>query len=102
MQLIQVLFLISGLLLLNSIFQGASLCLHLHQGGSYCINLTHVAANMSSSTADIYYEPSGCNCDGTSYSRAAINAAASKALELASQGQTLGIVQISIGLLLLC
>lgn len=45
---------------------------------------------MSSSGAEIYYEPTGCNCDGTSYSRDSINAAATKALQLASQGQTLG------------
>jgi len=43
-----------------------------------------------SNGADITYEPSGCNCDGTSYTKAAINAAATKALQLASQGQTLG------------
>ncbi|MCJ1416056.1 hypothetical protein MMC32_002391 [Xylographa parallela] len=40
--------------------------------------------------AEIYYEPSGCNCAGTDYAKADINAAANKALELASQGQTLG------------
>ncbi|MCJ1405399.1 hypothetical protein MMC11_008627 [Xylographa trunciseda] len=40
--------------------------------------------------AEIYYEPSGCNCDGKDYAEADINAAATKALELASQGQTLG------------
>lgn len=39
---------------------------------------------------EIYYEPTGCNCDGTSYSQTDINAAASQALSLASQGQTLG------------
>ncbi|MCJ1247218.1 hypothetical protein MMC30_004432 [Trapelia coarctata] len=40
--------------------------------------------------AEIYYEPTGCDCDGKGYSQADINAAATKALELASQGQTLG------------
>ncbi|MCJ1382923.1 hypothetical protein MMC17_006036 [Xylographa soralifera] len=57
--------------------------------------------------AEIYYEPSGCNCagiclishpmymnfiytnKGTDYAKADINTAANKALELASQGQTL-------------
>lgn len=43
-----------------------------------------------SSSPEIYYEPTGCDCDGTSYSKEAINAAAAKALELASQGQTIG------------
>ena len=43
-----------------------------------------------SSGAEIYYEPSGCNCNGTSYTKQDINTAASRALELASQGQTLG------------
>ncbi|KZV81253.1 Ribonuclease/ribotoxin, partial [Exidia glandulosa HHB12029] len=38
----------------------------------------------------ILYEPSGCNCDGTEYTRADIAAAAKKALELASEGKTLG------------
>lgn len=42
------------------------------------------------SDTTIYYEPSGCDCDGTEYTRADINAAATKALELASQGHTLG------------
>lgn len=45
---------------------------------------------MSSQNVQIFYEPSGCNCDGTAYTRAEINAAASKALELAGQNQTLG------------
>ncbi|KAI9841771.1 MAG: hypothetical protein M1830_007841 [Pleopsidium flavum] len=40
--------------------------------------------------AEIYYEPTGCNCDGTDYTRDDINAAATKALSLASQGQTIG------------
>ena len=59
--------------------------------------------------AEIYYEPTGCNCDGTNcrlcggnnvleltivpgteYAQADINAAAIRALELASEGQTLG------------
>ncbi|PMD55099.1 Ribonuclease/ribotoxin, partial [Hyaloscypha bicolor E] len=36
-------------------------------------------------------EPEGCNCDNkTEYDRAAINAACTQALSLASQGQTLG------------
>jgi len=43
-----------------------------------------------SSGAEIYYEPSGCNCNGTSYTKQDINTAASRALELASEGQTLG------------
>ena len=91
MRLHQIAFLIIFCYLLKSLLQGASLCLHFHQGEAYCINLTHVLANnMSSSGAEIYYEPTGCNCDGTSYSKSSINAAASKALELASQGQTLG------------
>ncbi|KAI9741308.1 MAG: hypothetical protein M1834_003025 [Cirrosporium novae-zelandiae] len=38
----------------------------------------------------IYYEPSGCNCDGTDYTRTDINNAATKALSLASEGKTLG------------
>ena len=43
------------------------------------------------SGVEITYEPSGCNCGGkTQYTKADINNAASKALELASQGQTLG------------
>lgn len=45
---------------------------------------------MSTNSVQIYYEPSGCNCDGTSYSEASINAAAIKALQLASQKKTLG------------
>jgi len=37
------------------------------------------------------YEPEGCNCDNkTEYDRAAINAACTQALSLASQGQTIG------------
>ena len=45
------------------------------------------------SKAEIFYEPSGCNCGGKSdYTKADINNAASKALELASQGSTLGIL----------
>ncbi|PMD18345.1 Ribonuclease/ribotoxin [Hyaloscypha hepaticicola] len=41
--------------------------------------------------ATIYYEPEGCNCDNkTEYDRATINAACTQALNLASQGQTLG------------
>jgi hypothetical protein len=37
------------------------------------------------------YEPEGCNCDNkTEYDRATINAACTQALNLASQGQTLG------------
>ncbi|KAL9089463.1 MAG: hypothetical protein Q9165_005784 [Trypethelium subeluteriae] len=43
------------------------------------------------SGVEIFYEPSGCNCGGKSqYSKADINNAATKALELASQSQTLG------------
>lgn len=62
----------------------------------------------SSTMATILYEPSGCNCDGLSqahrpsndsesnqtlgkvYSKVDINTAATKALELAAEGQTLG------------
>ncbi|KAI9835761.1 MAG: hypothetical protein M1819_001940 [Sarea resinae] len=40
--------------------------------------------------AEIQYEPSGCNCDGTDYTKTDIQNAASKALQLASQGQTIG------------
>ncbi|KIK70135.1 hypothetical protein GYMLUDRAFT_53238 [Collybiopsis luxurians FD-317 M1] len=41
--------------------------------------------------ATIYYEPTGCNCDNrTTYSQDDINAAATRALQLASEGQTLG------------
>jgi len=41
--------------------------------------------------ATIYYEPTGCNCDNKSdYDQAAINAACTQALQLASEGQTLG------------
>jgi hypothetical protein len=37
------------------------------------------------------YEPEGCNCDNkTEYDRATINSACTQALNLASQGQTLG------------
>ena len=43
-----------------------------------------------SGNAEITYEPSGCNCDGTSYSKQDINTAATKALQLASQGKTEG------------
>jgi len=50
-----------------------------------------VVIAMPSNSIEIYYEPSGCNCDGTSYSRDSINAAAAKALELASAGKTLGV-----------
>jgi len=42
------------------------------------------------SSAYISYEPTGCDCDGTEYTRNDINVAANKALQLASQGQTLG------------
>ncbi|KAJ9256537.1 hypothetical protein DTO271D3_6736 [Paecilomyces variotii] len=41
-------------------------------------------------SAEIYYLPSGCNCDGTGYTRTDIQNAADKALSLASQHQTLG------------
>ncbi|KAL1967823.1 hypothetical protein VTN77DRAFT_2512 [Rasamsonia byssochlamydoides] len=41
-------------------------------------------------SAEIYYLPSGCNCDGTGYTRTDILNAAEKALSLASQGQTVG------------
>ncbi|RDW59874.1 putative ribonuclease T1 [Coleophoma cylindrospora] len=41
--------------------------------------------------ATIYYEPSGCNCDNkTTYDKAAINAACTEALKLASEKRTLG------------
>ncbi|KAA6411977.1 MAG: guanyl-specific ribonuclease F1 [Lasallia pustulata] len=40
--------------------------------------------------AEIYYEPSGCDCDGTEYTNDDINNAATAALKLASEGQTLG------------
>lgn len=40
--------------------------------------------------ATITYEPSACNCNGTDYSTAAINAAATKALALAKDKKTLG------------
>ena len=37
------------------------------------------------------YEPSGCNCDNkTSYDKDQINAACTQALQLASEGKTLG------------
>lgn len=42
------------------------------------------------SGVQIAYEPTGCNCDGTSYSKQAINAACAEALKLASQKKTLG------------
>jgi hypothetical protein len=45
---------------------------------------------MSSSTAEIYYLPSGCDCDGTNYSQSAIEAACQKALTLASEKKTEG------------
>ena len=47
--------------------------------------------NMSTNNVQIFYEPTGCNCDGTSYTQASINAAATKALQLASQKKTLGV-----------
>ncbi|KAK8205125.1 Ribonuclease/ribotoxin [Phyllosticta capitalensis] len=40
--------------------------------------------------ATITYEPSACNCNGTDYSTAPINAAATKALALAKDKKTLG------------
>ncbi|MCJ1305361.1 hypothetical protein MMC08_008175 [Hypocenomyce scalaris] len=40
--------------------------------------------------AEIIYEPSGCNCNGTGYNKEDINNAATKALQLTSEGQTLG------------
>ncbi|MCJ1374006.1 hypothetical protein MMC20_005236 [Loxospora ochrophaea] len=40
--------------------------------------------------AEISYEPTSCNCDGKDYTKADINGAATKALSLASEGQTLG------------
>jgi len=41
--------------------------------------------------ATIYYEPTGCNCDNkTTYNQAAINAACTEALQLASGKKTLG------------
>ncbi|KAH7869419.1 Ribonuclease/ribotoxin [Lentinula edodes] len=45
---------------------------------------------MSSTGITIFYEPSGCNCDGTAYTEADINAAGAKALQLASEKKTLG------------
>lgn len=40
--------------------------------------------------ATIYYEPSACNCDGTDYTKADIDAAATQALALAKAGKTVG------------
>lgn len=45
---------------------------------------------MSSSTAEISYLPTGCDCDGTSYTQAAIETACQEALTLASQKKTEG------------
>jgi len=42
------------------------------------------------SGVEIYFLPSGCNCDGVGYTRADIQNAAEAALALASQGETLG------------
>ncbi|KAJ9619212.1 hypothetical protein H2203_008541 [Taxawa tesnikishii (nom. ined.)] len=42
------------------------------------------------SGVEIYYEPTGCNCDGTAYNRSDINTAATEALRLASEGRTVG------------
>jgi hypothetical protein len=47
-------------------------------------------ANMSSDDVTIYYAPSGCNCGRDDYSKDDITAAATAALQLASQGQTVG------------
>lgn len=40
--------------------------------------------------ATIYYEPTACNCDGTDYTKADIDAAATQALTLAKAGKTVG------------
>jgi len=40
--------------------------------------------------ATIYYEPSGCNCDGQDYTSEDISNAANAALKLASEGKTSG------------
>ena len=45
---------------------------------------------MSSDEPTIYFEPSGCNCGRDNYSQADIDAACKAALQLASQGQTVG------------
>ncbi|KAE9407764.1 Ribonuclease/ribotoxin [Gymnopus androsaceus JB14] len=45
---------------------------------------------MSDSNVVLYYEPTGCNCDGTQYTQADINAAGAKALQLASEKKTVG------------
>lgn len=92
MKLYHITYLLVLAYLLKCLLEGASLCLHFHTGADYCINLTHTpaTANVSSCSPSIYYEPTGCDCNGTTYTRSSINAAAIEALRLASQGETTG------------
>lgn len=50
-----------------------------------------VSIKMASSSAQIFYLPTGCNCDNkTSYGQSEIKSAALEALSLASQKRTVG------------
>jgi hypothetical protein len=51
----------------------------------------YLATPASLTTSNLDYEPSGCNCDNkTTYDQSAINTACTQALNLASQGKTIG------------
>lgn len=47
-------------------------------------------SSSAANSAEIFYLPSGCDCDGTDYSQSSIEAACQEALVLASQGRTEG------------